>query len=45
MFLIDVLAVKPVDVRELELGFDDGLVAQVDMDRVAGFELKYPLFW
>ena len=36
MFMIDVVAVRPVDGHVLELGFDDGLVALVDMDRVIG---------
>ena len=34
MFMIDVVTVKPVDGHILELGFEDGLVAEVDMDRV-----------
>ena len=36
MFLIDVIAVKPVLGHVLELSFEDGLTARVDMDRVIG---------
>lgn len=34
MFLIDVVAVRPVQGRQLELKFADGLCANVDMDKV-----------
>lgn len=34
MFLIDVVAVRPLENRTLELTFADGLCAAVDMDRV-----------
>ena len=34
--MIDVIAVKPVEGHVLELSFEDGLTAQVDMDRVIG---------
>ena len=36
MFMIDVVAVKPVEGHVLELSFEDGLTARVDMDRVIG---------
>jgi hypothetical protein len=36
MFMIDVVAVKYVEAHVLELIFDDGLVARVDMDRLIG---------
>ena len=36
MFLIDVIAVKPLEGHVLELSFEDGLTARVDMDRVIG---------
>jgi hypothetical protein len=36
MFMIDVIAVKPVAGHVLELSFEDGLIARVDMDRVIG---------
>ena len=36
MFMIDVIAVKSVEGHVLELSFEDGLIAQVDMDRVIG---------
>ena len=34
MFLIDVVDVRPLDGHKLELSFDDGLTAIVDLDRV-----------
>ena len=36
MFMIYVIAVKPVAGHVLELSFEDGLIARVDMDRVIG---------
>ena len=36
MFMIDVIAVKPIEEHVLELSFEDGLTAQVDLDRVIG---------
>jgi len=36
MFSIDVIAVKPVEKHVLELSFEDGLTARVDMDKVIG---------
>ena len=36
MFMIDVVAVKPLEGHVLELSFEDGLTARVDMDRVIG---------
>lgn len=36
MFMIDVVAVKYIEGHVLELIFDDGLTAKVDMDRVIG---------
>jgi hypothetical protein len=34
MFMIDVVGVKPLDGHKLELTFQDGLNAVVDLDRV-----------
>jgi hypothetical protein len=34
MFLIDVVDVQPLDGHKVELGFQDGLRAVVDLDRV-----------
>lgn len=34
MFLIDVVGVKPLNEKKLELSFADGLKAVVDMDKV-----------
>ena len=34
MFLIDVVDVRPIDGHKLELSFNDGLIAIVDLDRV-----------
>ena len=34
MFLIDVVDIEPLDGHKLELSFDDGLKAIVDLDRV-----------
>ena len=36
MFMSDVVAVKPLEGHVLELSFEDGLTARVDMDRVIG---------
>jgi hypothetical protein len=36
MFMIDVVAVKYVESHVLELVFDDGLTARIDMDTVIG---------
>jgi hypothetical protein len=36
MFMIDVVDVRPLDGHKLELTFQDGLSAVVDLDRVIG---------
>ena len=36
MFMIDVVAVKYLENHVLELVFDDGLIARIDMDTVIG---------
>ncbi|HBG05467.1 MAG: hypothetical protein A2075_05535 [Geobacteraceae bacterium GWC2_58_44] len=39
MFMIDVVAVEVIEGHELQLTFEDGLTARIDMDRiVASFE-------
>jgi len=36
MFMIDVVAVEFIEGHELEVSFEDGLTAKIDLDRVIG---------